>query len=227
MSESKTESIPNQETKNKPPVLWRGFTVNPNELSIEMFNKPLIPVNFSKEDPTKMLDGNENGVYMSTNKVMSERAYTNHSLGLFIETPKHYDRGSFVDRIKLPQCGVILEINTKGLNIRTPQITSYLEKNNGYEGDEYIADEIPPENYRVAKLVLKISANDPEQYNIDVSDNENLGEAIIKIKAEFELRKQEAINFKEFLESIGEKAKILSDHELQKKFDVYKSSTVQ
>jgi hypothetical protein len=56
---------------SKPEVLWRSFTIDPRELSVDMFRQPLVPGKPSGDDPTKLSDGNELGVYMSTNRDMT------------------------------------------------------------------------------------------------------------------------------------------------------------
>ena len=95
-----------------------------------MFEKTLVPnpLTISKEDPTKILDGNELGIYMSTNRSMSEWAYTSPEeyTQSFLQTPTYEERMSLHNRIRLPGCGVVLEINTTNLDIRKPQIVSHL-----------------------------------------------------------------------------------------------------
>jgi len=225
MSESSSEFIPKNEVNNKPNVLWRGFSVDPDKLNIEMFNQPLTYGSVSKDDPAKIGDGNELGVYMSTNRRMVESSnYTHHSLSLSIEAPKYNDKGSITNKIYLPQCGVVVKVDTIGLEVHQPQITSYLKRvyNNGFQGDEYISDQISPKNYKVVKLFLSLSANDPNKLAIDILDNdpESLKKGIEKIKNEFELRKQKATKFANFLETIDPTSR-LDDFLVQKKWKNY------
>ena len=228
MSESSSEFTPKNEVNNKPDVLWRGFTIDPDKLNIEMFNQPLIPGTVSKDDPTKISDGNELGVYMSTNRNMVESSnYAHRSLGLFIEAPKYNDKGSVTDRICLPQCGVVVKVNTEDLNIRQSQITSQLRigYNNGHLGDEYIADQIPSKNYQVVKLFLSLSANDSTKLAIDIPNNdpESLKTAIKEIKKEFNSRRQDAEKFAIFLETMDPRNR-LDNFYVQKKWKNYQES---
>lgn len=190
----------------KPEVLWRAFTVDPQTLTSESFKKTLVPGHVNEDDPTKIGDGNEIGTYMSTNELMVEAAYAHTSLGLSVSAPRFNDRGSMSDKIILPQCGVICKVDTRNLETRKPKITPVLQGvyNNGFEGDEYIADEIPPENYRVVKLVLSRWANDGERVIVELegSSNQQVGEAINKIKAEFQNKKSAAEEFARFLEGL-------------------------
>lgn len=228
MPESSSEFTPKNEVNNKPNTLWRGFTVDPDKLNIEMFNQPLIPGSVSKNDPTKISDGNELGVYMSTNRNMVESSnYTHHRLALFVEAPKYNNKGSITNQISLPQCGILVKINTENLNIRQSQITPQLGigYNNGHPGEEYITDQIPSKNYQVVRLFLSLSANDSNKLAIDIPENdpESLKTAIEKIKKEYSFRKQEAEKFANFLETIDPKSR-LDNFYVQKKWKNYQES---
>jgi len=208
----------------RPEVLYRAFTVDPNDLSVDIASKPLVPGKVNKEDPTKISDGNELGVYMSTNRSMVETAYT-HSVvkGLILESPKYNDRGSVINFISLPQCGVVVEINTKDLPIRRPKITQTLQGvyNNGFKGDEWIADEVSNEHYKIVKLMLT-TAHKSEKFSVEVKEEkgEGLEEGIKKIKEEAERRKKDAEEFKTFLEDTDSDVR-LSDLRLRRKWEQY------
>lgn len=191
------------ETEQKPEILWRAFTVDPRTLTVYTFSQVLIP-GTSVEDGIEKGNGNEYGVYMSTNRRMVETAYS--SKGLPVPAPRFNDNGSIVDWVTLPQCGVIVEVDTKGLSIRKPKMTSALRgvHNNGFEGDEYIADEVPAQNYKVVRLILSRAANDADQISIDVegSNEEQIQQAIEKVQKGFQLREQQAKEYIAFLNTL-------------------------
>ena len=218
--------LPNEE--NKPEKLYRAYTLNPEDLSVEKFQEILVPMNVNEKDPTKVNDGNELGVYMSTNENMVKYAYSDGIAfieDLHIEAPRHNDGRGIVNYIKLPSCGVIVEVDTKNLSIKKPEITQYLQGvyNNGFEGDEWIADKIPPSNYKVKKLILNIGSSGLDKIEIEVDglDNQKLKEAIEFIKNKFNQKKQEAILYKKFLESISERERMSNKFYLESKWKKY------
>jgi len=120
-------NLPNEENKSE--KLYRAYTLNPEDLSIEKFQELLVPMNINEKDPTKVNDGNELGVYMSTNEDMVKAAYSHSGdniPSLRIKTPRYNNDYGIVSDIKLPSCGVIIEIDTKNLSIREPEITQAL-----------------------------------------------------------------------------------------------------
>lgn len=148
------------EKQNKPEVLYRGVRVNYLEFERMILGgesiKPYYPPKINKEGRKVVGDGNEYGVYMTTNKSMVETAYGN---------PRSDNKVLFDDielgsnpplKIGMPNVGVVFEINTNNMDVREPWICSSLQGhyNNGFEGEEWIADEIPANNYRVMKVQL-------------------------------------------------------------------------
>jgi len=215
------------ESKERPEKLFRAFTISQGELTLEKFKETLRPLNVHPEDPTKVRDGNELGVYMSTNERMVEQAYATGGDGTdYIEVPKYNDSGAISDKIILPSCGVVVEVETSGLDIRIPEISSTLQGvyNNGFEGDEWIADEIPPEFYKVKKLMLSRWANDRDKFVVKIEDDSDaaLEQAIKEIKEEFAKRRQAAEDFKGFLESLSENRRIGSHFMLKRAWEKYK-----
>jgi hypothetical protein len=194
------------ELDQKPKVLWRAFTIDPNGLSVELLSRPLVPGSSAEDDPSRMGDGNERGVYMSTNRRMVEAAYAHTSLGLAIDAPTFNDRGSIVQRVTLPQCGLVVRVNTDGLPIRKPVIIPKLQGhyNNGFEGDEWIADQVPPENYRLVALILSRWANDSERLKIEIEESslEQVGSAMKRIRGEFQEWENTARRFVVLIESL-------------------------
>jgi len=199
----------NFEGKKRPEKLFRSFTIKPQDLTVQRLRETLRPGGADPNDPTKVRDGNELGVYMSTNASMVETAYATGGEGIsHIQVPTYNNEGVVENRITLPSCGVIVEVTTEGLDIRAPKITGALQGvyNNGFQGDEWIADEISPEFYKVKKLILSRWANDTEEFSIVIEDasETSLQVAIDRIKIEFEKRLREAEKFKVFLESLNE-----------------------
>ena len=216
------------EIERKPKTLWRAFTVDPRELTIESLHRPLTPGTSMQEDPHRLGEGNEIGVYMSTNRNMVEAAYAHTSKGLLLSSPRHNDNGSTVEGVTLPQCGIVVEVDTKDLPIRNPKITPALQGhyNNGFEGDELIANVIPPENYRVVRLVLSRFANDNQKLTVDIPDKnpETIQTAIDKIKIEFAKREQSAKEYVSFLETLNPNQR-LDSYILKRKWAQTQSQT--
>lgn len=218
-----------REEEKKPEKLFRAFTVNPEELSLEKLKEDLVPGNVNENDPTKISDGNELGVYMSTNPLMVEKSYsygTGNYEDLHLRVLKHSVRGGgYAEFIKLPACGIVYEIDTKDLDIRKPEIRSELQGvyNNQFEGDEWIANRVPAKNCRVKKLILSEYANDRNWTEINVTglDDKKIQEAIDLIKEKFRKSKSEAIKFKDFLESLSEKERFVSYMPLRVKYEKY------
>ncbi|NQV00114.1 MAG: hypothetical protein HQ538_05200 [Parcubacteria group bacterium] len=170
----------------------------------------LVPGTVNEDDPTRIGDGNELGVYMSTNPHMVEAAYAKGGGGrTHIDVPEYHDGRTIVDRITLPSCGIMVEVDTNELKIRPPKIISSLQGvyNNGFEGDEWIADEIPSEHYKPVKLILSRWANDNQAFQLTIDDQspEGLQSAIETIKEEFAQRQAAALEYKQFLESLNDK----------------------
>lgn len=202
-----------REPKLRPEKLYRGITINPEELTVEKLRQTLVPGTVNSDDPTKINDGNELGVYMSTNVTMVARAYARGGMGMRrIETPKYMDRGAVANKIDLPSCGVVFEIDTHNLDIREPEITQVLQGvyNNGFIGEEWIADTVPPESVRVCKLILAEHANDANAVVVEVADNsdEALQAAIDSIKEEYGRRKIAAERFREQIEQLTERERL-------------------
>lgn len=215
------------EVEQKPQTLYRAFTVDPRKLTVENLHQPLVPGTSAEDDPTRIGDGNERGVYMSTNRTMVEAVYAHTSRGLSVTSPRFNDHGSITDKVTLPQCGIIVEVNTNNLPIRKPKIIPVLQGhyNNGFSGDEYIANIVPPENYKVVGLVLSRYPNDSERVAVDVSDTEpeKLKSAIEKIQKEFAVREQAAKEFSTFISSLDPRLR-LNDFAVKRKWQQYQEA---
>ncbi len=218
-----------QEKEKKPEKLFRALTVNPEDLSIKKLKDKLVPGNVNESDPTKIGDGNELGVYMSTNQKMVEYSYARGRGGrdLVIKVPKYNSGYGIINMVRLPSCGLVLEINTDGLDIRKPEITEVLKGvyNNGFEGDEWIADTVPASNYQVKKMILSNGANDRNSIIVDINgtDDLNIQKAIDFVKKEFSKKKKETENFRNFLDGLTDKER-MNEYLVKKGWKKYKES---
>jgi hypothetical protein len=75
-----------------PKTLYRGFGIDPSALEVSLFDEPHLPLDASPQDPGKRTDGNELGVYMTTNPTMARQAYASNGKNPRIPT-KPYDSG--------------------------------------------------------------------------------------------------------------------------------------
>lgn len=140
---------------------------------------------------------------------MVNAAYTVGGMGTsFVEVPSYYNGYEITNQVKLPSCGVIYEVDTNGLDIRKPEIRPELQGvyNNGFEGDEWIADTIPSKFHKVKRLILSRFANDSEKFVVDVENagDEALQKAIDIVKEKYNEKKTAALKFKEKLEGLTE-----------------------
>lgn len=198
-----------KQAPERPPTLYRGYTVNPETFTLEQLHQVLRPGKHAADDPTRIGDGNELGVYMSTNSLMVEKVYASGGQvdGCFVQTERHIDSaGSHSMGVSLPVCGIVIEVDTTNLAIREPKMIPALQGhyNNGYQGYEWIADEIQPSNYRVIKLVYARHPNDSQRVVVDVAsmDEAELQKVIEAMQERFGKAKREALAFKQFLETL-------------------------
>lgn len=209
-----------RETERRPEKLYRGFAINPEELTIEKLKSVMKPGTISEDDPTKILDGNELGVYMSTNPSVAE-IYASSGRFNYLKTPEFIGKRGLERGVLLPNCGIVIEINTKDIEIRRPEIAKYLKGvyNNNFEGEEWIADSIEPQNYKIQKLMLSRYANDGNKIIVEINDEseESLQEAINSIKAQYQEIKEAAEEYKRFLEELSPEER-LSQFELERKW---------
>jgi|SRR3989338_183035 len=78
-------------SENRPEKLFRSITLKPEDLTLERLKQTLVPGNVNKDDPTKIGDGNELGVYMTTNFEVADKAYARGGATTQIETPAYDD----------------------------------------------------------------------------------------------------------------------------------------
>ena len=140
---------------NKPQTLYRGIHLDANmfyyfDLETDEIKVHYEPVIDSKGRKT-VTDGNEYGVYMTDNKQMAFDVYGfPHRTSIEIEPGLTLAPGT---RVELPLVGIVYEIDTTNLDIRQPWMTEQLHgvANNGFAGNEWVADSIPKSNYKINK----------------------------------------------------------------------------
>ena len=188
--------------ENKPSVLYRGIKVDYNSLQNFKFSGVDLKVNYApiidQYGRKTVTDGNEYGVYMSDNLSMVTSVYGDlHHDGL----PIHNNLSIYNTRIMIPSVAVIYQINTDGLDVRKPFITEQLKGhyNNGFQGDEWIADFVPANNYTLYRVRIGSDIlHDAE--DIDLSKKDNISELV---KQKLEMRKYRLETFANAMERIS------------------------
>ena len=188
--------------ENKPSVLYRGIKVDYNSLQNFKFSGVDLKVNYApiidQYGRKTVTDGNEYGVYMSDNLSMVTSAYGDlHHDGL----PIHNNLSIYNTRIMIPSVAVIYQINTVGLDVRKPFISEQLKGhyNNGFQGDEWIADFVPANNYTLYRVRIGSDIlHDAE--DIDLSKKDNISELV---KQKLEMRKYRLETFANAMERIS------------------------
>lgn len=187
--------------KKVPEYLYRGMCISYEELKgfvftgidMELPYEPYI----DEQGRETVHDGNEYGIYMSDNPKMPLNAYanaTNVGQGVYVNPP--VSMGNRNGYVKIPDVGICYKISTKDLNVRNPWISDVLQGvyNNGWDGDEWITDKIPAENYEIMQVMIGKDMLHDTQY-IEIDDIEHLKENTINIleqrKARLEVFAQE------------------------------------
>ncbi len=188
--------------ENKPSVLYRGLKVDYNSLQNFEFSGVDLKVNYApiidQYGRKTVTDGNEYGVYMSDNLSMVTSAYGDlHHDGI----PIHNNLSIYNERIMIPSIAVIYQINTDGLDVRKPFISDQLNGhyNNGFQGDEWIADIIPANNYALYRVRIGADIlHDAE--DIDLLRIKNISE---QVKQKLEMRKYRLETFANAMEKMS------------------------
>lgn len=188
--------------ENKPSVLYRGIKVDYNSLQNFKFSGVDLKVNYApiidQYGRKTVTDGNEYGVYMSDNLSMVTSAYGDlHHDGL----PIHNNLSIYHELIMIPSVAVIYQISTEGLNVRNPFISDQLKGhyNNGFQGDEWIADFVPANNYTLYRVRIGADIlHDAE--DIDLSKVDDISE---QVKLKLEMRKYRLETFANAMERIS------------------------
>ena len=187
--------------ENKPSVLYR-LKVDYNSLQNFEFSGVDLKVNYApiidQYGRKTVTDGNEYGVYMSDNLSMVTSAYGDlHHDGI----PIHNNLSIYNERIMIPSIAVIYQINTDGLDVRKPFISDQLKGhyNNGFQGDEWIADIIPANNYALYRVRIGADIlHDAE--DIDLLRIKNISE---QVKQKLEMRKYRLETFANAMERMS------------------------
>lgn len=126
-------------------------------------------------------DGNEYGIYMTDNPYMVEAAYGNpEGRGRPINSKIRFDMQT--ETVDIPAIGITYRIDTNGLDIRRPWISRLLQGvyNNGFEGDEWIADKVPSSNYTIEKIQIGSDFLHSTRY-INITDDSHIKERLTSI----------------------------------------------
>lgn len=189
--------------KNKPDILYRGRRIRYERLQNFKFTgvdlRVTYPPIIDEYGRKTVTDGNEYGVYMSDNLSMVQQAYgKSHNDGTII----HKNLEIYNRTIMIPAVAIIYKIDTKGLDIREPFITSYLKRghyNNGMVGTEWIADVIPANNYSLNRVRIGEDILHEEE-EIDLSKTQDVEKLVKEI---VEGRKQRLEIFAEDMEKLS------------------------
>lgn len=172
--------MPNE--KKCPEYLYRGMCIRYDDFKDFIFSGvdmklPYDPY-IDKQGRETVHDGNEYGIYMSDNPKVVKHSYgnsTNTGSGTYINPPLVI--GGRNDYIMLPDVGVCYKISTQNLNVRIPWIRNELKGvyNNGFNGNEWITDKIPAENYEIIQVMIGKDMLHDAQY-IELDDMKHLKE---------------------------------------------------
>ena len=183
-------------------VFYNDSKVDYNSLQNFEFSGVDLKVNYApiidQYGRKTVTDGNEYGVYMSDNLSMVTSAYGDlHHDGI----PIHNNLFIYNERIMIPSIAVIYQINTDGLDVRKPFISDQLKGhyNNGFQGDEWIADIIPANNYALYRVRIGADIlHDAE--DIDLLRIKNISE---QVKQKLEMRKYRLETFANAMEKMS------------------------
>ena len=156
-----------------PKTLHRGIVLSPDELSTDILDVDLVPGSVPKIDEQgrkTVHDGNEYGVYMSSNDKVAEM-YSSPNYGdIMPDSPVFYDQNGHNVGVMSPRVGVQYEIDAEDLETKKPfvEVTSY---NNGFGGDEYITDVVPKENHRIIAVRVGPDTLHKSTATFEVGDN--------------------------------------------------------
>lgn len=168
---------------DKPKFLYRGVSISAEKFqNLEIHNDivPVAPPQQNDEGKDIVADGNEYGIYMTTNHTMAKDVYGNTHTSGSIYNPEclFVDQYTRQQRIRYPQVGIVYEIDTQNLAIKKPWISTQLEGhyNNGYGGEEWITTTnesvpnhiIPKESYHITNVVVGDDILN-KQINLDIS----------------------------------------------------------
>jgi len=186
-----------------PKKLYRGVVLSSQ--SIEqgakwhgVVLKPPREAKIDKNGRKTVDDGNEYGVYMSDNESMVDDVYSKprfpwNPIKPLSNNIIYKDGGGRQYCVSTPNVGIMYEIDTQGIEVKNPWISQQLSGhyNNGYEGKEWIAEQIPVSNYKITAIKVGMD-NLHDAENIDAT---NLQEAEKQLHAILSKRQQHLNDF--------------------------------
>lgn len=191
-----------QEKEVIPEILYRGITLRVEDFEQADFSTTLKAGSDEIDEDGKRVvsDGNEYGVYMSSNPSMVKTAYYGRSKEGIITEPflRNWSRGN--ERyLPLPSVGIFFEIKTEGLDIREPQFKETLKgvANNGFKGKEYIVEEIPTSNFRITELCLSSEVYDKKAVVYKIGTKEDFENAKKDILVRYNEKKSQMLRFRD------------------------------
>ena len=146
-----------------PEKLYRGIKVNykmfTNGFKVHGVDlKPYYEPVVDKNGREVVHDGNEYGLYMSDNVDLPNNTYARVE---DLPSPTNCIRQDLTLKVSgadtfiaMPDIGVVYEIDSKGISVRRPWMNGFYSPNGGYIGDEWIADVVPKNNYKVKTLII-------------------------------------------------------------------------
>lgn len=179
----------------KPQYLYRGIKLNYELLQqLQLYGveiKPHYEPLIDQYGRKTVSDGNEYGVYMTDNLTMAQQAYGSVRMvdGTIIRKDLRLNVSDRPTPLSVPAVGVVYKINTAGIDVHKPWISSQLtgHYNNGFQGDEWIAPSIPSTNYSVVEATIGPDwLHDSQKINVS-----NIVVAQNQIKMIVERRKQQ------------------------------------
>lgn len=209
----------------KPKLLYRGVIINYELLkNFEFYGvdlQPPYPPIIDKNGRKSVSDGNEYGLYMSDNDAVARNAYGAVDINEGTPINKNVVFGYDKRRTALPSIGIVYKIDTNNIDIHIPWITSSLKGhyNNGFGGNEWIAERIPSSNYSVDTIEIGPDTLHSSEL-IEIDDITSVKEKIIE---KIEQRKKRLELFNAKIESFSYKERILlGEHKIDILKEIYK-----
>ena len=211
--------------EEKPKILYRGVKIDYELLKkFEFYGvdlKPPHPPIIDKQGRKTVGDGNEYGVYMTDHDIVARNAYAGvkHNDGTPIN--KRIIFGYDRERTIIPAVGIVYKIDTDGIDVHIPWITSCLKGhyNNSMGGNEWIAESIPESNYSIDTIEIgPDTLHDSEMIQID-----DITVAKEEIIEKIEARKKRLELFEAKIEALSDKERLLlSSNKIDVLKEIYK-----
>lgn len=158
---------------------------------------------------------------MTDNDVVARNAYASVKNNDGTPINKNIMFGYGRERTMLPSVGIVYKIDTVGIDVHIPWITSYLKGhyNNGMGGNEWIAESIPTSNYSIDTIEIgPDTLHDSEMIKIG-----DITEAKEEIIEKIEARKKRLELFETKIESLSDKERfLLSSNKIDVLREIYK-----